>query len=814
MPIRNSIRAVMLGVTTAAVFVAAPVLAQEGYRLPPQDIVDIVDAAPSPWTSLSPSRDTLLLMHRESLPPVAEMARPMERLAGMRLDAATNGRHGPRSIIGLSLMDLESGDERDIRLPDGGISNVSWSANGSHIAFVMTRNDQLSLWVVDVERARARELVDEGINAVFTPFEWMPDGESLLVTLVDPDRGSMPERPRVPAGPVIQEASGYEAPVRTYQDLLKDETDAALFSWLASSQLAVVPVNGRRIREIGGPGLYYSAEPAPGGDYILIGELVEPFSYIVPWSRFPDRTVVLDMDGNEVAEIATQPLADNVPIGGVVTGRRSIAWQASHPARLTWAEALDGGDPRAEADQRDSVWSLDAPFNGEPVEVLRTEDRFYGADFTSEPGIGMAVEYDRDTRVVRQWIVDFDNPDAEPRLAQERNIQNAYADPGTPLRVRNAFGQSVIGIEDGHIFFAGDGATPDGDRPFLSRMNFETLETEEVWRNSGENYEEVIGLTSSDGSSFLTSWQNPVTPPNVRHHSDGEVEQVTDFANPHPQLNDISRQLITYEREDGVPLSATLYLPADYEEGDTLPVLVWAYPREFNDAATAGQVRGSPYMFTRVAGTSPRFLVTQGYALLENATMPIVGDDPETVNDSFIEQLVLSAEAARDISVEMGFGDGERLAIAGHSYGAFMTAHLLAASDIFRAGIARSGAYNRTLTPFGFQAERRTFWQAPEVYFELSPFMHADNINEPMLMIHGQIDNNSGTFPMQSERMYAAVKGNAGTARLVMLPYESHGYRARESVLHVLAESIEWLDRWVKPEDDPRVDGASGEEAE
>ena len=814
MPIRNSIRAVMLGVTAAAVFVAAPVLAQEGYRLPPQDIVDIVDAAPSPWTSLSPSRDTLLLMHRESLPPVAEMARPMERLAGMRLDAATNGRHGPRSIIGLSLMDLERGDERDIRLPDGGISNVSWSADGSHIAFVMTRNDQLSLWVVDVERARARELVDEGINAVFTPFEWMPDGESLLVTLVDPERGPMPERPRVPAGPVIQEASGYEAPVRTYQDLLKDETDAALFSWLASSRLALVPVNGRRIREIGEPGLYYSAEPAPGGDYILIGELVEPFSYVVPWSRFPDRTAVLDMDGNEVAEIATQPLADNVPIGGVVTGRRSVAWQASHEARLIWAEALDGGDPRAEADQRDSVWSLDAPFNGEPVEVLRTEDRYYGADFTSEPGIGMAVEYDRDTRVVRQWIVDFDNPGAEPRLAQERNIQNAYADPGTPLRVRNAFGQSVIGIEDGHIFFAGDGATPDGDRPFLSRMNFETLETEEVWRNSGENYEEVIGLTSSDGSSFLTSWQNPVTPPNVRHHSGGEVEQVTDFANPHPQLNDISRQLITYERDDGVPLSATLYLPADYEEGDTLPVLVWAYPREFNDAATAGQVRGSPYMFTRVAGTSPRFLVTQGYALLENATMPIVGDDPETVNDSFIEQLVLSAEAARDISVEMGFGDGERLAIAGHSYGAFMTAHLLAASDIFRAGIARSGAYNRTLTPFGFQAERRTFWQAPEVYFELSPFMHADNINEPMLMIHGQIDNNSGTFPMQSERMYAAVKGNAGTARLVMLPYESHGYRARESVLHVLAESIEWLDRWVKPEEDPRVDGASREEAE
>ena len=334
-------------------------------------------------------------------------------------------------------------------------------------------------------------------------------------------------------------------------------------------------------------------------------------------------------------------------------------------------------------------------------------------------------------------------------------------------------------------------------------MSVETFEFEELWRNTGENYEEVIGAIEADGSSFLTSWEDPVTPENVRWHRDGEVEQITDFENPHPQLNDISRQLITYEREDGVPLSATLYLPADYEEGDTLPVLVWGYPLEYNDASTAGQVSGSPYEFTRVAGTSPRFMVTQGYALLENATMPIVGDDPETVNDSFIHQLVLSAEAARDVTVEMGFGDGERLAIAGHSYGAFMTAHLLAASDIFRAGIARSGAYNRTLTPFGFQAERRTFWAAPETYFELSPFMHADDINEPMLMIHGQMDNNSGTFPMQSERMFAAVKGNAGTARLVMLPYESHGYRSRESVLHVLAESIDWLDRWVKPEENP-----------
>ena len=805
-----------LGLVAASAFWVAPLSAQEAYRLPPQDIIDIVDAAPSPWTSLSPARDTLLLMHREALPPVAELARPMERLAGLRLDATLNGRHGPRSIVGLSLMDLESGEERQVNLPsDAGIAYTSWSPDGSQIAFVMTRNDELSLWVVDVERARARELIDSGINAVFSPIDWMPDGEHILVTLVDPDRGAMPERPRVPVGPVTQEASGYEAPVRTYQDLLADETDAELFAWLATSQLAVVNTNGRtRVREIGEPGLYYSADPAPGGDYILLGEMEQPFSYQVPWSSFPDRVFVIDLDGDEVETIARQPLADNVPIGGVITGRRSVGWQDSAAARLTWTEALDGGDPRVETDQRDSVWALDAPFDGEPVEILRTEDRYYGTQFTSEGQLGFAVEYDRDTRVIRRWLVDFADPSVAPRLVEERNNQDSYANPGSPLTVRNEFGESVIGVQDGYIYMAGEGATPDGDRPFLNRVSFDTFETTEVWRNSGENFEEVIGLTSDDASSFLTSWEDPVTPPNVRWHRAGQdTVQITQFENPHPQLNEISRQLITYERADGVPLSATLYLPADYEDGDTLPVLVWGYPLEYNDASTAGQVSGSPYEFTRVGGTSPRFMVTQGYALLENATMPIVGDDPLTVNDTFIDQLVLSAEAARDITVEMGFGDGERLAIAGHSYGAFMTAHLLAASDIFRAGIARSGAYNRTLTPFGFQSERRTFWAAPETYFELSPFMHADQINEPMLMIHGQMDNNSGTFPMQSERMYAAVKGNAGTARLVMLPYESHGYRGRESVLHVLAESIDWLNTWVMPEVDPMGGGETAETA-
>lgn len=812
------IRAALGGVLVLSVSTGAA-MAQDGYRLPPQDIVDIVDAPPSPFTTLSPDKRHLLLLHREGLPPVSELARPMERLAGLRLDAETNGRHGPRSVVGLSVIDLDTGEETEIRTPeDAGLSGFTWSPDGSKAAFLVTDADSIGVWVADMATGRAREIIPEGVNAVFSALDWMNDNETLLVTLVSDERGPRPERARVPDGPVIQQANGYEAPVRTYQDLLGDADDAALFAWLAESQIVSVDVTARRPRPrpIGEPGLYYSVEPSPGGEYLLIDELNAPFSYDVPWSSFAETTEVWTMGGELVAEIADHPIADGVPIGGVITGRRNIEWQASAAARLIWAEALDGGDPRVETDQRDSVWALDAPFDGEPVEIARFEDRYYGTTFTSEGQFGMAVEYDRDTREVRNWLIDFAPGGAEPRLFEERSIQNSYADPGSPLTIRNGFGQSVAAVIDGAMYFTGDGASPDGDRPFLNRVDFNTFETTELWRNAGENYEEVIDILSDDGARFLTSYEDPETPPNVYLREGDEMRAITAFENPYPQLNAIRKELITYEREDGVPLSATLYLPADYQEGDKLPLLIWAYPLEYNSASDAGQVRGSQYRFSRVAGTSPRFMVTQGYALLEDATMPIVGDDPETVNDTFVHQLVLSAEAAIADSVERGYGDGERVAIAGHSYGAFMTAHLLAGSDLFRAGIARSGAYNRTLTPFGFQSERRTYWEAPESYYRLSPFMHANDIDEPMLMIHGQMDNNSGTYPIQSERMFAAVKGNGGTARLVMLPYESHGYRARESVLHVLAESIDWLDTYVKPEEPvvPHVPDQGEREAE
>ena len=787
---------------------AAPVAAQEGYQLPPQDVTDIVTRAPSPGVSVSPDNDQILLLEREALPPVAELAKPMEKLAGLRLDASINDRYGTRATVGLALQDIASGTVRQVALPaEADISDVSWKPDGSQVVFTNTRTDGMDLMVLDTGAATARTIMTGGVNPIFQNPRWMPDG-SLLVLTIPQDRGPKPVESLTPSGPAIQDAAGgQEAQTRTYQDLLENPYDEALFEWLGTSQPVVMNADGTGMRTIGEPRIYTSVTPSPDGEYFLMEWLEKPFSYQVPYYSFPTTSAVYTRDGRLVQTIAEQPLADALPVQGVVTGRRNIQWHPTEDALLMWAEAQDGGDPRVESDNRDNLYALAAPFAGEGRVIARLEDRASGSFGIEGTDDLIAYDYDRDTRELRQTLVDVTGGNA-PREIGLRNIQDAYNDPGSPLFTFTDRGFSVARNVDGKLLLTGSGATPEGLRPFLRRFDLTTLETEELWRNSGEQLESVIDVLDDDGSEFITYYQSPINPGNVKLYEGGEGRFITNFPDPHPELTGIKRELVTYKRADGVDLTATLYLPPEYKEGDKLPVVVWAYPREFNNAATASQNRDSPYRFTRIGSYSHLFFLTQGYAVLDRAAMPVIGDDPETVNDSFIEQIVAAGQAAVDFTVDRGFGDGVRVGVGGHSYGAFMTAHLLAQSDIFRAGIARSGAYNRTLTPFGFQSERRIFWDTPETYYMLSPFMAADKINEPILFIHGENDSNSGTFPQQSERMFAAVKGTGGTARLVMLPHEDHGYRGRESILHTLHEMFDWFDMHVK---NAPVPAASGE---
>ena len=423
----------------------------------------------------------------------------------------------------------------------------------------------------------------------------------------------------------------------------------------------------------------------------------------------------------------------------------------------------------------------------------------------------LVTEYDRARRWTRTRMIDPDKAGDAGRVIWDRSAQDRYGDPGVPVMKTLASGERVILQKGDTIFLRGAGASNKGDFPFLAKFDLETLKSERVFQAADGTYEEVDAVLSDDGSKFLTRYETPNDVPNyyVRQAGSAEKTAVTHFADPAPELRGIQKQLVRYKRDDGVDLSFTLYLPPEcgsvddkgampcHKAGVPMPTIVWAYPLEFSDASTAGQVSGSQFRFTTMSGISELFLVTQGYALLDSATMPVVGD-PDTMNNTYVEQITASAKAAIQKAAEMGVTDPNRVGVGGHSYGAFMTANLLAHTSLFKAGVARSGAYNRSLTPFGFQSERRTFWEARDMYIKVSPFAFADKIKTPILLIHGEADDNSGTFPIQSERMYQAIKGNGGIVRYVTLPYEAHGYQGRESVEHVHWEMVTWFDKWVK----------------
>lgn len=793
--------AVRLAVLCAVWLVVGPAgSAQEPYKLPPKEVIDIVDAPPTPMVSMSPAGDVMALIERESMPSIAYLAEPILRIAGMRITPALNSRQVLSFSTGLSLEDMKTGQVRKVALPVGfRFTFPSWSPDSQTIAFLRYVEGGVELWTVDVRTGTARALTPAVVNAVLGGIEWMPDGRRLVVSLVPEDRGPAPAAPRVPVGPEIQVSGGKEAKVATYQDLFKSAFDEVLFDHHATSQTAIVDVATGQVRKVGRPGIFDSISVSPAMDHFLVERIKRPYSYALPASGFSHSIEVWDMDGGLVKVLADLPTEENVPINGVPKGPRNIGWMVCQPATLIWTEALDEGDPKKIVPFRDHYLTLDAPFAGEPKEVLKLRERAAGITYFATPGKALASqsEWKRSWRTT--FLVDLANPAAEPVKVWDLSMRDSYKNPGRPVTTSLKTGERVILQDKDWIYLAGAGSSPQGDHPFLDRMNIETLKVERLWQCQDPAYESFVDFAGTSRTKFITSYESKIEPPNY-HLYDLKTKKrtaLTDFKDPAPQLTGIRKERVTYKRTDGLELSGTLYLPPGYQPGTRLPVVVWAYPMEYDTAATAGQVRGSVNRFTFLRGTSQLFFVTQGYAVLDNAEMPVVGD-PQTVNDTFVQQIVSNAEAAIRKLDEMGVGDPKRVGVGGHSYGAFMTANLLAHCDVFAAGIARSGAYNRTLTPFGFQSERRTLWEAPETYIKMSPFMHANKINEPILLIHGMADNNSGTFPIQSERLFAALKGFGTTSRFVYLPYESHGYSGRESVLHVLAEMFEWFDRYVK----------------
>jgi dipeptidyl aminopeptidase/acylaminoacyl peptidase len=789
----------------------AAAFAQGNYQKPPQSVMDVLDAPATPITSVSPMENQILLLEPLRYPPISELAQPMLRLAGLRINPNTNGRHRPNYFVKLSLKNIADNKEMKIALPENAqVLAPQWSADGKFIAFGNQTPNGIELWIVNTANGRAEQLKNVKINTAFGGFSWMPDQKSLLVNLVPTKRAVAPQSQNItPTAPSIQETAGKTGVIQTFQDLLKSPNDERLFDYYATSQLAVVSIDGK-IKEIGQPAIFEDQQNSPNGKMILVSRIQRPFSYQFPANRFPKEVEVWEMSGKMIYKVASLPLQDNLPAEGVPVGRRAYGWIPTENAALVWAEALDEGNPKNKVTPRDKLMKLSAPFTNEPTEILKTEHRYAGRQFGENNGLMLVTDYNRDTRRRRILMLDYRNPQT-PKMISDLNVNDRYNDIGTPVTKRLPNGFTVIRQNGDEIFLSGAGATPEGERPFLRTLNLKTDETKELFRSDKDIYESFVAFNENfatfhiDASMFIITRRESVNePPNLwlrplrryDNFSKG-IKPITNFQDPTPQLRGITKKLVKYKRADGVDLSFTLYLPPNYKEGTRLPTVVWAYPLEFTDASVAGQVSGSTNRFTTVGGYSHLFFALQGYAVLDNTTMPIVGD-PETVNDTFVTQIVDSARAAIDKAVEMGVTDPERVGVGGHSYGAFMTANLLAHSDLFRAGIARSGAYNRTLTPFGFQSERRTFWEAPELYAKVSPFFVANKINEPVLLIHGEADDNTGTYPIQSERLFAAISGTGGRARLVTLPLEAHGYAAKESTEHTLFEMISWFDKYVK----------------
>ncbi|MCR9244137.1 MAG: prolyl oligopeptidase family serine peptidase [bacterium] len=778
---------------------AGEVHAQSGWREPPEIIRKVVEAPPAPGVALSPQRSWLVLTEREAMPRLEVVARPHLKLAGMRIDPRTRGRQLSTRTMAITLRSLADGSEHRVDVPPGHWSGPIWTADDRAFALLHTTDDGIELWLAESATSKPARVDGLTLNAVLgSAVTWLPDQRRLLVRRAI--AAGMPPPPRIPDGPQLQETkSGVRAQVRTYQDLLQDAHDEDLFEHFTTCQLAVVDAATKQVTNVGEPAMVSSVSAAPDGSLLLVTKIHRPFSFIVPSSRFPRSTSLMDFDGNVRRVLHSSPLREATPIGGVATGPRGISWVPTLPHTLVWTEALDGGDPKAKVDNRDRVMMLSG-VDAEPRRWFDSAYRSWGLSYTDSGDMALATSTNRKTRMQRVMVYDPRDPDKPGSLLYERSRRDAYGDPGRPVTRRSAIGRRVLRTKNGQMYLAGAGATPRGNRPFVDRCDPKTGDKQRLFRCAEGRYESFVGFLDDAEQRLLVRTESSTEPPRLVtvDASTGKREDFLTFEDRAAEhVRGITKRLIHFEREDGVPLSGTLYLPPGYEEGQKLPALVWAYPLEYVRKSDAGQVRATPTRFPRISGSSHLSLLLHGYAVFDRVGMPIVGP-VRGANDTFVDQLRMNARAAIAALSQTGQVDTDRVALGGHSYGAFMTANLMAHSDLFAAGIARSGAYNRTLTPFGFQNEERTFWEAPEIYFAMSPFMHAQKIDEPLLLIHGADDNNSGTFPIQSKRLFAAIKGHGGTARLCFLPHESHGYRARESVLHCLAEMCDWMDRHVR----------------
>ncbi len=777
-----------------------------GYQTPPKEIADLLLAKPTPGVSIDDKGEWMLLIERNSYPTVEELGQPELRIAGMRINPNNYSPSRQSFINNFTLKNIRSGKEYKISgLPAGMLAGgPNWSPSYKKIAFTNTTGNRVDLYVIDIATQKVTKINKQPLNTVLgQAYTWVDDN-TILYKSATQAVANAAKRPITPKGPTVQQNLGKAAPSATFQDLIKSPYDEQLFEFYATSQL-VQNKNGVETN-IGKPGLLTSFQLSPDKKYMLTRTIHKPFSYLVTAQGFPSIVAVTDMTGKTIKQLADLSSSEGTPSGYDNTQNkpRSFDWRDDEPATVVWAMPLDSGLIKKQVEFHDAVYALSAPFTGTEKELFKTKLRFAGVSW-GDASMALVQEISRTRQMTRTSR--FNSNTGALETLFERSQTDAYSNPGFPVTTTNKYGRDVLLLTDGGtkmLMNNTTGSSPDGDRPFLAKFDLASKKNDIIWRCPKGSFEMITDVVNADSLIVITRKESQKDVPNyylVRLRSQVVDQPITSFSNPYPQLEGVTKEKIKYKRADGVDLTGDLYLPKGYDKSKDgpLPMILWAYPREFTSAADAAQVRGSQYRFTTISWASPIFYVTQGYAVLDNAEMPIVATTADKKpNDDFVKQLQLNAEAAIDKLASMGVGDRNRVAAGGHSYGAFMTANLLAHTKLFKAGIARSGAYNRTLTPFGFQNEDRTYWQNPQLYYEMSPFSYADKIKTPILLIHGEADDNTGTYPINSERLYAAIKGHGGTVRFVYLPYEAHSYRGKENLLHMLWEQGTWLDKYVK----------------
>ena len=791
-------------------FVGFGAFAQENltYQKPPKEILDLVDFERAPSVSMDSKKEFLLLTYRNTYKTLDDLNQEEMRLGGLRINPITNITSSVTYATNLKLRKISGTTEIQIQnLPQNPkISNVAWSPDEKKISFSNTTETGLSLWVIDVETAKATKLTEATVNAnLGTPFVWHKDSQTLLVKMMPKNRAKLIDsKKELPLGPIISNSEGAKSQNRTYADMLKNKTDETNFENIITSELYKIKLDGTATL-FKTAAMYSGQSFSPDGTYIMLSVIQKPFSYIVPLDRFPSKSIVYDWNGNVVKAVNEVALNEVIAKGfmAVRKGKRNMSWRNDQPATLYFVEALDGGDPATKVDYRDEVFLWKAPFDSNPTTLCKTPQRFSGIIWGNETTAIVSDEW-YDTRNEKTYIMNPSDSDKKLKLIWDRNSQDIYSDPGRFETKKNEFNKYVLALENENAFLIGNGFTKEGQFPFISEFNTKNLKTKRLYTSDyTDKKEDLLSIEDIKKGLVLVQIQSKTDYPNYYFRNiktKNQLTQITNFKNPFESIKNVTKEVIKYKRKDGVDLSGTLYLPAGYDKSkkEKLPLLIWAYPAEFKDKNSAGQNSQNSNEFTLPYYGSFVYWVTKGYVVLDDASFPIIGEGTVEPNDTFITQLVDDAEAAIKAVDDLGYINPKKVAIGGHSYGAFMTANLLTHSTLFACGIARSGAYNRTLTPFGFQSEQRNYWESSNIYNDMSPFMNADKMKTPLMLVHGEADNNPGTFTLQTERYFQALKGLGAPTRMVILPKEAHSYVAKENILHLLWEQDKFLDKYLK----------------